>query len=81
MSESKIVWHKYPKDKPPKSGRYLVTVILECMGIKVTTDDFYDYKEICENYYGGPRYRWYYHNGEVIAWAYTPEPFEEKKNG
>ena len=80
MSETKTKWHKYPKEKPPKSGKYLVTVILECMGKLVTTDTFYDYKEILENYYRvGERYRWYYHNGEVTAWAELPEPFEEAK--
>lgn len=80
MSETKTKWHKYPKEKPPKTGKYLVTVKLEYMGIKVTTDDFYDYKEVLENYYRGrERYRWYYHNGEVIAWAELPEPVEEAK--
>ena len=26
MRESKIVWHKYPQDKPPKEGLYLITL-------------------------------------------------------
>ena len=26
MSESKIVWHKYPNEKPPKDGLYLITL-------------------------------------------------------
>ena len=26
MRESKIVWHKYPQEKPPKEGLYLITI-------------------------------------------------------
>ena len=26
MSESKIVWRKYPQEKPPKEGLYLITI-------------------------------------------------------
>ena len=26
MSESKIEWHPYPKEKPPKEGLYLITL-------------------------------------------------------
>ena len=26
MSESKIVWHKYPDEKPTKDGLYLITL-------------------------------------------------------
>lgn len=26
MSETKIVWHPYPKEKPPKEGLYLITL-------------------------------------------------------
>ena len=79
MSETKTKWHKYPKEKPPKTGKYLVTVKLEYMGIKVTTDEFYDYAEIFENYNRRPRYQWYQHNGNVLGWAELPEPFEEAK--
>ncbi len=25
MSESKIVWHKYPNERPPKDGLFLIT--------------------------------------------------------
>ena len=25
MSESKIIWHKYPDEKPPKDGLFLIT--------------------------------------------------------
>ena len=80
MSETKTTWHKYPDEKPPKSGRYLVTIVSEFMGKRVTTDDFYDYKELLENYNRGPRYYWYYHNGEVIAWAERPEPYDPEVN-
>lgn len=75
-----VDWHPYPKEKPKKSGRYLVTIVSEFMGKRVTTDDFYDYKELLENYNRGPRYYWYYHNGEVIAWAELPEPYKSEVN-
>ena len=26
MSETKIVWHPYPQEKPPKDGLYLITL-------------------------------------------------------
>lgn len=26
MSETKIVWHPYPEEKPPKDGLYLITL-------------------------------------------------------
>ena len=65
MSESKIVWRKYPEEKPYKDGVYNVTVntppfdVVESKFMAFSDGKFQDYGM----------------GEEVIAFAYAPEPY------
>lgn len=63
-----IKWHPYPKEKPTKDGTYIVTIKYEddeesCV---ITSDFFGTYNSFC-----GGRF--------ITAWAYPPNPYEDKK--
>ena len=65
MSESKIVWRKYPEEKPYKDDVYNVTVIIPPFNVvESKLMAFRDGK--FQNYGLGE---------EVIAFAYPPEPY------
>lgn len=67
-----VEWHKYPEEKPPETGYYLITVDLG-RGIYVRSDHYTDGSVML----GG---RW--DEGFVvcgtkpIAWAYMPKPYK-----
>ena len=69
FNQNAIVWHKYPDDPPPLSGFYLVTVVFDTSRYVTSAT----YKEEEERFWLGKEIN-------VIAWAYTPEPFEEDEN-
>lgn len=79
MSEAKIVWHPYPKEKPKQTGAYLITVIPK--GSKrVVAIGWYSLNIIEKS--------WTFHYGycagcsdeDVKAWSELPKPYLEKKN-
>ena len=66
MSENKVIWHKYPDEKPPKQMEsYLTTMPKGIVGINTFIDSVFGL-----------------YDNEVIAWAEIPEPYnpEEDKN-
>lgn len=69
MSESKIVWHKYPEEKPKKDDDYLVSVKIEDESFTLTScfDMSIDAFGILSDKY-------------VTAWAEMPEPYKGEKN-
>jgi|GEM_PF-1645157 len=72
MSETKVVWHKFPDEKPKikenESRDYLITV--SYYGRILVTKDYW---------LGGGR--WYeYHKYDVLAWAELPEPYNRRNN-
>ena len=65
MSETKTVWHPYPKLKPKEEGQYLIT-------LRVGTTDYIDTDSYCINKNHGIFLRY---NHFVIAWTELPEPY------
>ena len=65
MSESKIVWRKYPEEKPYKDGVYNVTVNIP--PFEVVESKFMAFSDGKFQNYGLEE--------EVIAFAYLPEPY------
>lgn len=63
MSETKIVWHPYPKEKPKRVGDYLVTI-----------NRAPDGKEIAVRYFDGAYFR--FSSKKIEAWAELPEPYK-----
>ena len=72
MSENKVIWHKYPEEKPKNNSNipYLVTWLFDAFGTKEPTVDMFYYEE--------DSFKWNPEN-EVIAWAELPEPYKEEK--
>lgn len=74
MSETKIVWHPYPEEKPTEEKQYLIS--------------FYVYKEkrsgVDIDFYNPGHDVWdIYDDGvytNVYAWAEEPEPFKEAED-
>lgn len=60
MRETKTKWHKFPDNKPPKSGQYLITVFRN------------NRKEIDTAYWMSARYWYGYKPNNVLAWAKLP---------
>ena len=73
MSENKVIWHKYPEEKPKNNSNipYLVTWLFDAFGTKEPTVDMFYYEE--------DSFKWNPEN-EVIAWAYMPEPDKGEGN-
>ena len=66
MSENKIVWHKYPQEKPKKDDEYLVPV-------KVGDEIFTSSTRWIDSI-GIFRLMW---DGRILAWAELPDPYKE----
>lgn len=71
MSETKVIWHKFPDEKPKikenESRDYLITV--SYLGRILVKKDYW---------LGGGR--WYEYNGyDVLAWAELPDPYTERE--
>lgn len=67
MSENKVVWHKYPEDKPNEKDTYIVTLKFGKDLLTSTTDWI-------------PEQNTFWDFGDsVVAWAEMPEPYKEVK--
>lgn len=64
MSETKVIWHPYPKEKPKKDKIYLITIEHNTKEKIVTTRS-------CWNGNFTPF-------APIIAWAELPKPYEEE---
>lgn len=68
MSETKTVWHPYPKEMPKKEGEYLITSDVHYgSGKEVSIVNY-----LKHNKFGLSDYR-------VTAWAEKPEPYMEEQ--
>ena len=69
MSETKTIWHPYPKERPNEEGLYMVTA-----------DVFFGYgkKVLILNYRTHDKFGFY--DDRVIAFAELPDPYKEEKN-
>lgn len=67
MSENKIIWHKYPQEKPQKDGLYIVSVKI---GDRILTSALKWLK----------RRKFIFYDKHVTAWAEKPEPYNPKEN-
>lgn len=70
MVERKIVWHKYPNDKPDEVDEYLVTV--NCGYFNITSTSTWKDGRF-SSYENEPD-----KIGSIIAWAEFPGPYEEE---
>lgn len=61
-----VEWHPYPKEKPSKSGDFLVTVKkVEC---EIVMTRFYnDWAE-----------KFNFNDKQILAWAELPEPYRHE---
>lgn len=66
MSESKIVWYKYPQEKPTVDDQYIVSIKLG-KGSFTATADWKNVKGKFKDVF----------NEDITAWAEMPEPYEE----
>ena len=71
MSENKVIWHPYPKEKPKNNSDipYLVTWLFDSVLGKEPTVDLF--------YYEDDSFKWN-QNNEIIAWAELPDPYKEE---
>ena len=67
MSESKIVWRKYPQEKPTVDDQYIVSIRLGKVSFTATAD----WKNVKGKFQD-------VFNENIIAWAEMPEPYKEK---
>lgn len=65
MSESKILWHKYPDEKPQRNDDYLVTI--KTSRKLYISKDCYDINE--------GEFEFEFMTEIIIAWAEMPEPY------
>ena len=66
MSESKIVWRKYPQEKPTVDDQYIVSIRLGKDSFTATADWKNvkgKFKDVFEK--------------DITAWAEMPKPYEE----
>ena len=66
MSESKIVWRKYPQEKPTVDDQYIVSIRLGKVSFTATAD--------WKNVKGKFKVMF---NGNITAWAEMPKPYKE----
>ena len=67
MSESKIVWCKYPQEKPTVDDQYIVSIRLRKDNFTATAD----WKNVKGKFQD-------VFNENITAWAEMPEPYKEK---
>lgn len=70
MSETKIVWHPYPKEKPTEEKDYLISFHDWAEKRNGVAFDFYNLKHDAWDVYDDGLYT------NVYAWAEKPEPFD-----
>ena len=66
MSESKIVWRKYPQEKPTVDDQYIVSIRLGKVSFTATAD----WKNVKGKFKG-------VFNKNITAWAEMPKPYRE----
>ena len=66
MSESKIVWRKYPQEKPTVDDQYIVSIRLGKVSFTATAD--------WKNVKGKFKVMF---NETITAWAEMPKPYKE----
>ena len=66
MSESKIVWRKYPQEKPTVDDQYIVSIRLGKASFTATAD----WKNVKGKFKG-------MFNKNITAWAEMPKPYKE----
>lgn len=66
MSESKIVWRKYPQEKPTVDDQYIVSIRLGKVSFTATAD--------WKNVKGKFKVMF---NENITAWAEMPKPYKE----
>lgn len=69
MSETKVVWHKYPNEKPEKYREYIITVNIRQHLYTTTADWMPDLNKFFS-----------YRNEVIVAWAELPKPYKEENN-
>ena len=79
MSENKIKWHPYPKEKPlvkdsNKVEDYLVTIRFKKEKFVINASFSPYYKQFYKEYMRSDLDKF------VTAWAELPEPYKEQKN-
>ena len=67
MSESKIVWNKYPKEKPKIDDEYIVSIKLGKDSFTATAN----WKNVKDEFQD-------VFNENITAWAELPEPYKEE---
>lgn len=66
MSESKIIWCKYPQKKPTVDDQYIVSIRLGKVSFTATAD----WKNVKGKFKG-------VFNKNITAWAEMPKPYRE----
>ena len=66
MSESKIVWRKYPQEKPTVDDQYIVSIRLGKVSFTATAD----WKNVKGKFKA-------MFNENITAWAEMPKPYKE----
>ena len=69
MSESKIVWNKYPKEKPKIDDEYIVTIKLWNNSFTATAN----WRNVKDKFVD-------VFDRNITAWAEMPEPYNPKEN-
>ena len=72
MSENKVIWHKYPEEKPKRVDEYLVTI--NCGYFKMTSTSIWKNNKF-KKYENKPG-----RIGSITAWAEMPETYNPKEN-
>ena len=67
MSETKIVWHKYPDEVPQRYNKYLVSI--QAPNGTVDVDTLF-YSDFLNEWMGLGIF------SQVLAWAELPEPYK-----
>ena len=68
MSESKIVWNKYPKEKPKIDDEYIVSIKLWNNSFTATAN----WKNVKNEFVD-------VFDRNITAWAEMPKPYEEEE--
>ena len=72
MSENKVIWHKYPEEKPKRVDEYLVTI--NCGYFKMTSTSIWKNNKF-QKYENKPG-----RIGSITAWAEMSETYEEENH-
>lgn len=71
MSETKTKWHKWPDEKPPCRGTYLVTI---CVGDGEPYVISYHFDPECQD-----PLACFFDGTKILAWAELPDPYKPEE--